>query len=255
MARKVKPISRFIVGSVTAVLITSCAHPPPSSITGAPSAAAQDLSNTAPVTFSHQARSTTVASQTEEPTSTTASNLRTTRSTTTSPIVARTPPGASNGEPVQRVIADPEYSPDAINRKAAEQVAWAYSTLRMTYSYTDSGPTEHIQQASTFAIPTRAKTTTETAGASPAPPDLRNWDHVITDKMHAAVTITEMDVYPSGPADTATTAQTLIRVTWTRTLSSELNAPVHSSGATTVTLQRQRTGDWLVSNNGFSDPN
>ncbi|QNK82871.1 hypothetical protein [Nakamurella sp. PAMC28650] len=125
----------------------------------------------------------------------------------------------------------------------------------MTYSYTESGPTEHIQQASTFAIPTRANTTTDTAGASPAPPDRRNWDHVITDKMHAAVTITEMDVYPSGPADTATTTQTLIRVTWTRTLSSELNAPVRSSGATTVTLQRQRTGDWLVTNNGFSDPN
>ena len=250
------PVSRFIVGAVAAVLITSCAHPPPSSITGASSARAdQGLSNTAPVTFSHQARSTTVASPTEKPTPTTAANPRTTRSTTTSAIVARTPPEASNGEPAQRVITDPKYSPDAIDRKVPEQVAWAYLTLRMGYSYTDSGPTEHSQQAATFAIPTNTKTTTATAPASPAPIDIPNWDHVINDKMEAVVIITEMDVCSSGPAHTATTSQTLVRVTWTRTLSNELNAPVQSSGATTVTVQRQRNGNWLVSDNGFSDPN
>ena len=160
-----------------------------------------------------------------------------------------------NGEPVQQVITDPKYSPGAINRKVPEQVAWAYITLRMAYSYTDSGPTEHSQQAAMFAISTSAKMTTATAAASPAATEPQNWDRVIVDKMKAAVTITEMDVYPSGPAHTATTAQTLIRVSWTRMLSSELNGPVQSSGATSVTVQRQRNGNWLVSDNGFSDPN
>ena len=249
------PVSRFIVGAVAAVLITSCAHPPPSSITGASSARAdQGLSNTAPVTFSHQARSTTVASPTEKPTPTTAANPRTTRLTTTKSFVAPTPPAVPNGEPVQRVMTDPKYSPDAINRKVPEQVVWAYITLRMAYSYTDSGPTEHSRHAAMFAISTSAKTTTATAAASPAATDPQNWEHVILDKLRAAVTITEMDVYPSGPAHTATTTQTLIRVSWTRTLFSELNAPVHSGGATTVTLQRQHNGNWLVSDNGFSAP-
>lgn len=53
-------------------------------------------------------------------------------------------------------MTDPEYSPDMINRKVPDQVAWAYDTLRMSYSYTDTGPTAHSQQAARFAILTSA---------------------------------------------------------------------------------------------------
>lgn len=247
-----------LLGAITAAaLLTGCAHRAPltPTIIGDPTAAAQS-SNTAPVTFTHaptppaSARS---ANSSSRPTA--GSGPPGTRSGRTSGVSALSStgassrPGTSDGAPPQRDIVDPDYTVDSINRKVPEQVAWAYLTRRMSYSYKDSGPEQHSRQAATYASPIGQPPPATVAAAA------ANWTTVVRDQMQAAVTITEMNVYPPGPANTAAARQALVRVTWNRTLSSELNAPVQTSGSTTMTLQRQANSTWLMTDDGFAAPN
>lgn len=247
-----------LIGTITAAaLLTGCAHRAPltPTIIGDPTAAAQP-SNTAPVTFTYPPTtpaSARIANSSSRPTARPGPpgtrSGQTSGASTLSSTEDSSRPGTSDGAPPQRDILDPNYRLDSINRKVPEQVAWAYLTFRMSYSYKDSGPEQHSRQAATYVGPTGQPQPATVAAAA------ANWTTVVGDRMQAAVTITEMNVYLPGPANVAAARQALVRVTWTRTLSSELNAPVRTSGSTTVTLQRQPDSTWLVTDNGYAAPN
>ncbi len=246
-----------LLGTLTAaVLLTGCAPRAPltPTIIGDPTAAVTP-SDTAPVTFTHPpttsgpARTANTSRQpTARPRPRQSLNGQTSGAAVPS-TRASARPGTSDGAPPQRDILDPNYRLDSINRKVPEQVAWAYLTLRMSYSYEDPGPEQHSRRAATYARTTGQLSPTTVAAAA------ANWATVVRDQMRAAVTITEMNVYPPGPANIAAARQALVRVTWTRTLSSELNAAVQTSGSTTVTLQRQPDSTWWVTDDGFAAPN
>lgn len=249
-------LGRFLGALAAAALLTGCAHRAPltPTIIGDPTAAAPP-SNTAPVTFTHapttpaSARSANSSSQPTARPRPPETRTGQTSGAAVSSTGASSRPGTSDGAPPQRDILDPNYRLDSINRKVPEQVAWAYLTLRMSYSHKDSGPRQHSRQAAIYASPTGQPAPATVAAAA------ANWTTVVRDQMQAAVTITEINVYPPGPANTAAARQALVRVTWNRTLSSELNAPVQTSGSTTMTLQRQPNSTWLMTDDGFAAPN
>lgn len=250
-------LGRFLGALAAAALLTGCAHRAPltPTIIGDP-AAAPAPSNTAPVTFTHvptAPASAHIVNSLSRPTARPGPpGTRTGQTAGASALLSTgvsSRPGTSDGAPPHRDVVDPNYRLDSINRKVPEQIAWAYLTLRMSYSYKDSRPEQHSQQAATYASPTGQPPAATVAAAA------ANWTTVVRDQMQAAATITEMNVYPPGPAITAAARQALVRVIWTRTLSSELNATVQTSGSTTVTLQRQPNSTWLVTDDGFAAPN
>jgi len=233
-----------LIAAIT--VLSGCAQHTPliPTIIGNPTAA-QQPSKTAPITFAHPP-------STDSPDAPAPTNSRPQpdQSGQLSAPPSAPPPKTAAAVSLpsgHTLITSPAYTLATIDRKSPEQAAWAYLTLRMAYSYTDIGPTQHSQQAATFATPQPPATTDATQTS--------NWAKVVSNHIQAAVTITEMDIDPPGPANHSTAAQTLIRATWTRNLTSELAAPIRSSGATTVTVQLQHNGTWLVSDSGFSAPN
>ena len=160
---------------------------------------------------------------------------------------------ADDGAPPQeQILTDPAYRLDGIDRTVPEQVAWAYLTLRLSYSYQDTDPDEHNRQAATYASPALSRVTAATGPAAAAG---TAWAEVVDKQVRAVVKVTDM--YFSLPAaeSTGQSGQILLRIAWIRVLSNELNAPVRTSGATTMTLQQQPTRTWLVVDYGFAEPN
>lgn len=251
-----RAIGRAAVAAV-ALILAGCAHPDqqstpsPSTTIGRPAA---------PVTFTHATPAPTIAptiAPTRHGSPTTTSGigssppppvLSTLGSSTTGDWTETSAPNLGGPANAHEITA-PIYNLDRIDRRSAEQVAWAYLVSLMSYNYTDAGPGVGAAQAATYAVPPKKMVTQTTGSVSPS----AAWANVVTNQMVSRAAVTELTAYI--PTRSTTGAQASIYLSWVSTLTQRGGSSQRISGQTTVLEIRQSDGNWLVSDNGFGSPN
>lgn len=137
-------------------------------------------------------------------------------------------------------VDNPKYSLSSPVRTSAEQVAWVFLTYRLSYSWTDLGPGAGVRFAALYATP--AKRATMLAGVQKA--WTSTWDQVVADRTQSKLVVTKLTTETGG----APTSRVVL--TWHSDLT-RAGKTNQSFGVTTLTLQRQSDGSWLVSADSF----
>lgn len=144
-------------------------------------------------------------------------------------------------------ISNPKFSVSTIERSSPAQVAWAYLTLRLSYSYTDNGPGEGVRRAAAFATATKADALTK--GLQRA--DRSSWQIAVAEHAAAAVIITNLTTFTPNRRDGFAT----VVASWNLTLTGTSAGSRTQGGLhTTLTLNHGADG-WAVSDDGLGQPN
>lgn len=159
-------------------------------------------------------------------------------------------PAVNLGEPANaHEITAPTYNLDRIDRRSAEQVAWAYLVSLMSFSYTDPGPGIGAARAATYARPDATAPTRTTGSASAA----TAWAKVVATQTVSRAAVIQMTSYI--PAGNESGAQASVHLSWIATLAQRGGGTQRTSGQTTLLEVRQPDGTWLVTDNGLGNPN
>ena len=144
-------------------------------------------------------------------------------------------------------IDNPKFAVSTVQRNSPAQVAWAYLTLRLSYSYIDAGPGEGVRRAAAFA--TAAKANELTSQLKQA--DHSSWQKAVDDHAAATATVTNLTAFTPNSRNGFATVVASWNLTLTRTSTgSRTQGGLH----TTLTLNQGPNG-WAVSDDGLGQPN
>ena len=143
-----------------------------------------------------------------------------------------------------RTLIHPRYDLSRIDRSDPIQVAWAYLTLRLSYSYTDRAAGAGVARSAVYATPTLQNRLHTQAAAA----DQNGWKTAAAQKRAAAITVDQFDSFPAAATDT-------IAASWTLTITSTAGDHTVPGQTTSLVLRQQPNGTWLVDNDGFGTAN
>ena len=162
------------------------------------------------------------------------------------PLTRSPAPGAPSNE---TQIDHPTYTLGAIDRRVATQVAYAYLTLRLSYTWRDPAQGAGIRRAAAYASP--AHVAAMIHNVPTAATDA--WKTAQRQHVSAAVKITSIQSF--APLQPGPGRSTLTVLSWQQTSTSTAAAATTSSGNTTVTLLQGAGGTFAVTADSFGQPN
>ena len=144
------------------------------------------------------------------------------------------------------------YTLATINEASPEQVAWAYTTLRYTVTWTDADSQQATTRAAAYTAPTLPPRTGTTPPAEWQAAADAQWQRAVKAHVLSTVQITALTVQ-LGAATAG--GFTLVTVSWVTTTSRDDQPTITVPGTGTLTLTAQADGTWLVTDTGADQPN
>lgn len=156
--------------------------------------------------------------------------------------------GADAGAPTNQVVlSNPKFALNTVDLSSPEQVAWAYLTERLSYSYRDAQPGAGIARAARYLTPDAAAQAPPRVTGDPAQD--QQWVAAVAARTVASTTISRLTAF--HPDAAAAGAEALVIADWNRALSSNAGAPLRTTGTTTLILQSQSDNTWRISDPGM----